>query len=54
MVISDVYYRARKMGLRAYHACLQAHKQPYLPVLDELVPEERRSRAFRWASCRFR
>ena len=41
MVISDVYYRARKMGLRAYHACLQAHKQPYLPVLDELVPEEK-------------
>lgn len=33
----DEYLKARKLGLRAYHDALQAHKPPYLPVLDEIV-----------------
>lgn len=33
----DEYLKARKSGLRAYQAALQAHKPPHLPVLDEIV-----------------
>ena len=33
------YSRARKLGNKAYHAALQRRANPYLPVLDELVPD---------------
>ena len=32
------YYRARQRGLRAYSQALQQHKDPYLPVLEESLP----------------
>lgn len=35
----EVYFKARKAGDREYHARLQNHEDPYLPVLDELVPD---------------
>ncbi len=37
MPIED-YIRARKLGLRAYHANMQKHISPYLPVLEEIEP----------------
>lgn len=33
------YSRAKKLGSKAYHAALQRGEDPYLPVLDELVPD---------------
>ena len=33
------YSRAKKLGSKAYHAALQRGENPYLPVLDELVPD---------------
>ena len=33
------YSKARKLGNRAYHAALSRGENPYLPVLDELVPD---------------
>ena len=35
----DHYGRARREGLRIYTAALQAHEDPYLPVLEEKVPD---------------
>ena len=35
----DRYGKARREGLRAYNAAVQEHGNPYLPVLEELVPE---------------
>ena len=32
------YSRFRREGLRVYSAALQNHTDPYLPVLEELVP----------------
>ena len=37
----DRYGKARREGLRAYNAAVQEHGNPYLPVLEELVPEAR-------------
>lgn len=34
----NAYYRARKLGTKAYNAALQKGANPYLPVLDEIVP----------------
>ncbi len=34
----ECYIRARRLGLKAYHSCLQARKPPYLTALDERVP----------------
>ena len=31
--------RVRREGLRIYTAAIQAHEDPYLPVLEEKVPE---------------
>ncbi len=33
------YIRARQKGLRAYHQAIQQNQDPYLPVLEEKVPE---------------
>ena len=33
------YSKAKKLGNKAYHAALQRGENPYLPVLDELVPD---------------
>ena len=33
------YSKARRLGNRAYHAALSRGDNPYLPVLDELVPD---------------
>ena len=35
----DHYGKARRDGLRIYSAALQAHEDPYLPVLESKVPE---------------
>ena len=35
----DHYGKARRDGLRIYTAALQAHEDPYLPVLESKVPE---------------
>ena len=35
----DHYGKARRDGLRIYTAALQAHEDPYLPVLEKKVPE---------------
>ena len=35
----DRYGKARRDGLRIYQAALQAHEDPYLPVLESRVPE---------------
>ena len=35
----DHYGKARRDGLRIYSAALQAHEDPYLPVLERKVPE---------------
>ena len=35
----DHYGKARRDGLRIYTAALQAHEDPYLPVLENKVPE---------------
>ena len=35
----DHYGKARRDGLRVYTAALQAHEDPYLPVLESKVPE---------------
>ena len=34
----DHYSRARREGLRLYNAALQAHTDPYLPVLEDRIP----------------
>ena len=34
----DFYSRARREGLRVYHAAIQANADPYLPVLEDLEP----------------
>lgn len=34
------YTKARKLGTKAYHAALQRGENPYLEVLDELVPDQ--------------
>ncbi len=34
------YARAKKLGAKAYHAALQRGENPYLPVLEELVPDQ--------------
>lgn len=33
------YSKARKLGIKAYNAAQQRGENPYLPVLDELVPD---------------
>ena len=33
------YIKAKKLGSRAYHAAVQRHETPYLPVLDEVAPD---------------
>lgn len=35
----DRYAKARRDGLRIYSAALQAHEDPYLPVLESKVPD---------------
>ena len=35
----DRYGRVRRDGLRVYTAALQAHEDPYLPVLESRVPD---------------
>ena len=35
----DSYGKARREGLRVYTAAIQAHEDPYLPVLEAKVPE---------------
>ena len=35
----DLYYHARKLGMKAYNAALQAGEDPNLPVLEELEPD---------------
>ena len=35
----DHYGKARRDGLRIYTQALQAHEDPYLPVLEAKVPE---------------
>ena len=35
----DYYGKARRDGLRVYTAALQAHEDPYLPVLERKVPD---------------
>ena len=37
----DQYWKARKLGLRAYHDNLQAKKSPYLPTLDDRVNDHK-------------
>ena len=34
----DSYSRARREGLRVYQAAIQANADPYLPVLEDIVP----------------
>ena len=34
----DHYSKARREGLRVYSAAAQANQPPYLPVLEEKVP----------------
>ena len=34
----DHYSKARREGLRVYQAAIQANSDPYLPVLEEKVP----------------
>ena len=34
------YNKARKLGLKAYHSALLHGKNPYLEVLDEIVPDQ--------------
>ena len=34
----DHYGKARREGLRIYSAAIQAHEDPYLPVLEETEP----------------
>ncbi|MBR2663679.1 MAG: hypothetical protein IKE25_08195, partial [Clostridia bacterium] len=34
----DHYSKARREGLRVYQAAIQANTDPYLPVLEEKVP----------------
>ena len=34
----DNYSRARREGLRVYQAAIQANADPYLPVLEDKVP----------------
>ena len=34
------YTRAKKLASKAYHAALQRGENPYLPVLEELVPDQ--------------
>ncbi len=36
---SKNYVRARQKGLKAYHQAVQQNQDPYLPVLEEKVPE---------------
>ena len=33
------YIKAKKLGSKAYHAAVQRHETPYLPVLDEVAPD---------------
>ena len=35
----DHYGKARREGLHIYNSALQAHEDPYLPVLEDNVPE---------------
>ncbi len=35
----SAYLKAKKLGTKAYHAALQHGENPYLEVLDELVPD---------------
>ena len=34
------YSKAKKLGIKAYHAALQRGENPYLAVLDEIVPDQ--------------
>ena len=34
----SAYGKARKLGIKAYHTAIQNGSDPYLPVLDDLVP----------------
>lgn len=34
------YAKAKKLGIKAYHAALQRGENPYLAVLDEIVPDQ--------------
>lgn len=34
------YSKAKKLGIKAYHAALQRGEDPYLAVLDEIVPDQ--------------
>lgn len=34
--MEDVYFRARKLALKEYHARMQRHENPFLPVLAEI------------------
>ena len=38
MISVDHYSKARREGLRVYQAAIQANTDPYLPVLEEKVP----------------
>ena len=38
MIIMDHYGKARREGLRLYTAAIQANSDPYLPVLEDKVP----------------
>ena len=38
MIHLDNYSKARREGLRVYQAAIQANTDPYLPVLEEQVP----------------
>ena len=33
------YIKAKKLGSKAYHTAAQRHETPYLPVLDEVAPD---------------
>ena len=39
MVHSADYIKFRRLGLKAYNLALQHHKDPYLPVLEEIEPK---------------
>jgi len=39
-VDEQAYSRAQKLASKAYHAAVQKGENPYLPVLDEILPDQ--------------
>ena len=53
MSVQD-YMSASKIGKRAYHACVNKGRYPYLPVLENIVDESDIEAESVWESTRFR